>query len=201
MQHSLNVKKGEGQFAGKVQIGCGNRSIAPSWEAAKAFARELLRPGLNPSANPHIIDVRVLENGHVDVLLQGSLWFNAAPQDAARIGAAIMQVADLVSQELDHERLSDEQALLARTGAPFGVTSHPRILAEAKLKAEHGRDLRRYVPMPSFRGRTMVGLPVVQQLSPVPAVAARQRAALMTPTQKRDAIVQLERETNDADGK
>ena len=199
MQQSLNVKKGEGSLAGKVQIACGGKAVAPHWRFAKWLGRELIRPGTTPSDKPGVIDVLELPNGHVDVLLHGALWFNASLEDARRIGQAILQVANLVEEEEDHARITHEQAILTRSGAPFGLTNHPAILAEAKKEAEGNRDLRRFMA-PAFRGRTMVGLPVLQQFSPNPRVAARQRAEHMTPEQKRADIAQLEKEIRDGHG-
>lgn len=200
MNHSLNAQKGTGVNAGKVLISSNGMTVALRWQVAAAFARELMRPGAHPSANPHVVDIRVLENGHVDVLLQGKLWFSADAADTARIGKSIKQVADLVEEESDHERITQEQALLTRTGAPFGITSHPLILKDAKLEAEHGSNLRRYVPIPSFRGRAMIGLPTIQQFSPDPKRAALEYASTLPASKRREFVSTLKKEIADGNG-
>jgi hypothetical protein len=145
------------------------------------------------------MDVRVLDDGHVDVLLQGALWISASAADARRIGESILQVSGMVEEEQDSERIIYEQALLTRTGAlpGLGLSDNPKINAAARVEAAHNRDLRRYVPTPNYVGEFVAGLPTLRQYSPDPVVAARQRREHMTANQKLAEIKHLEKELHD----
>ena len=56
-----------------------------------------------------------------------------------------------------------DQAILQRTGMPFGLTSNPKLQAEAGKEAAWNSELRRYIPGGRLRQR-QVGTPGVRRI-------------------------------------
>lgn len=77
------------------------------------------------------------------------------------------QLAEEHARAISGELITD-QAILQRAGMPFGLTSHPKIQAEAMKEAVSNRDLRRYMPG-GIKSQRMIGTPTVIPSPPTPA--------------------------------
>ncbi|HEY3496515.1 MAG TPA: hypothetical protein VGK73_17570 [Polyangiaceae bacterium] len=210
MKQSLDIDKGTGAYLGKVVLKSGGRGIALHPENARLDAKTIADPDKHPSPNRLEFDVVVLPGGARDVLLHGSLWFNIPSGEVAEKLAQLIRLqADRVEQEENARtavvnprpgaayNIVGEQALAIRGGLPFDLTGNREIMALARTEARDNRDLRRFIPSSgNLAGLARLGLPTVRQFSAVPAVAAREQAALMTPDEKRALARQLEEETN-----
>lgn len=83
------------------------------------------------------------------------------PPKAARIvGRALLAKAGLAEEVEQHERIVRDGAILARIGAPIGLTSHPKLLEEVGKAAQFDRDLRRYLPG-GVKSKGIVGAPTI----------------------------------------
>ena len=68
------------------------------------------------------------------------------PWDAAlELARAITIQARRIEEQVKALSIVKDQALLMRSGAPFGLSSHPDIIAEAKKEAVHNKELRKAV--------------------------------------------------------
>jgi hypothetical protein len=191
-QASLTAQPGSGNDAGKLCIVSGERSVAWLPENALLFGRDLSRLS-DPSHVPQLPNIRVNDNGHVDVLLRGTLWFSGSRADMARVGAHILKAARQVEELTQASRIIDDQAVIIRSGAlPFALSNHPKILEEARKEAVTDTKLRQYLPSSAYCERVLVGLPTLKQYSADPLVAAKQRAAAMSPEKRRELIRELE---------
>ena len=65
---------------------------------------------------------------------------------ALDVAAAIKEKAKDAEEIAKAEGIIFDQALLIRSGAPFGFSSHPDIQSEAAKESAHNKDLRRYLP-------------------------------------------------------
>lgn len=65
---------------------------------------------------------------------------------ALDVANALREKAKAAEEIAKVEGVIFDQALLVRTGAPLGFSSHPDIQAEAAREAVGNRDLRRYIP-------------------------------------------------------
>ena len=65
---------------------------------------------------------------------------------ALDVGKALVKKARAAEEIAKAEGIIFDQALLIRTGAPLGFSSHPDIQAEAAKEAAHNPQLRKYLP-------------------------------------------------------
>ena len=107
------------------------------------------------------IDVVVIMNGRrvLDV-----------PWDAAlQLARAITIQARRIEEQVKALDIIADQALLMRSGAPFGLTSHPDLIAEAKKEAVNNPKLRKYLTGKRAGGigsDSVVGKPTIIQHKP-----------------------------------
>jgi len=108
----------------------------------------------------------VLQDGnHVLLLINGALVQIMPWQRALECAAALQSVARKAEEWDKAEAIAMDQAILMRSGAPFGLTDHPRIQQEAIKLAGHDRDLRRYLPS-GIKSKSVVGTPTVSHIKP-----------------------------------
>ena len=101
--------------------------------------------------------VLLIKNG---VLIADLPW-----QKALAVAQGLIVQARKAEELAKAERIIQDQALLLRAGAPFGLTTHPAILREAAKEAEHNRVLRRYLPG-GIKSQEAVGTPTILQQPP-----------------------------------
>jgi len=86
------------------------------------------------------------------------------PWDAALLLAKAMTIqARRIEEQVKADKIIYDQAILMRSGAPFGLSSHPVIINEAKKEAVHNPTLRKYLTgkRAGGIGGSIVGSPTV----------------------------------------
>ncbi len=143
----------------------GRRALEVGWQAAREvctlMGAQLRDPApsgeTSISVGPaHLSFRRVprLPDEIEDKLLciaNGALLFDAPLSVARQIWTLFTGAARLAEEWASAEAVAMDAAIMARTGAPIGLTSHPKIQAEAKKLAEGDSQLRRYIPIASPR--------------------------------------------------
>lgn len=92
--------------------------------------------------------VNVREEGNAVLLfVDGRLAFRVNCNEALEIANALTSVARIIDERVQHERIVFEQALLMRSGAPFGLVTryNPDLMKLARKEAAWNSDLRRYI--------------------------------------------------------
>lgn len=165
----------------------GRRAFELGWKAAREvcelFGRQLRADGsgeVSLQSGPAGVSLRRVPkqlDQLEDMLLcivNGSLCFDAPISAARQIWTLFTGAARLAEEWAHADAIAADAAILARTGAPIGLTSHPAIQAEAKKLAEGDSNLRRYIPIASPRA-AVLGMPRVFHDSRTP----RQRLAAL----------------------
>jgi hypothetical protein len=106
---------------------------------------------------------RVRQEG-AEVLLVIDGHGSVLPWDAAiELGRALMEQGHRAEEIAKATQVIEDQALLTRIGAPFGVAVHPDIVNEAAKEAVNSTKLRRYLPG-GVKSTSMVHAPGVELL-------------------------------------
>ncbi len=96
------------------------------------------------------------------------------PPEAARmLGRALLAAAAKAEEYAKANSVILDSAILLRSGAPFGITSNPRILDEARKEAQSNRMLRRYMPG-GIKSKEQFGSPTVTN---VPGTSPAEKTA------------------------
>lgn len=185
----ISVTAGTGADAGRVVITCNGRYAKVPYQAARSFARDLVAPERARDDGPTRVVVH--ENGHVDVLLHGSIWFDGSSADILRIGQSVHQVAGYVDEQVNAPQVIEHQGIGLRGGFEFQLSSDPKILAEGLKHARDDRDLRRYLPSSQFLGRAQLAIPKIVQHPVEPLAAAKARARELSPERRRELRLAL----------
>lgn len=91
--------------------------------------------------------VNIRQDGLDVVLLSDGRRVLEVPWDAAlQLGHAVIVQARRIEERLRAENIAFDQAILMRSGMPFGLTSNPMIIDMAKKEAAHNSLLRKNVP-------------------------------------------------------
>jgi len=104
------------------------------------------------------LTVRV-QGERVLLLHDGRLVADLPWKAAQALAKALAFQANRAEEWAKAERVALDQAILMRTGAPFGLTDDWAILGEARKLAAWDSRLRRYIP--SIRSREAFGRPAV----------------------------------------
>lgn len=110
-----------------------------------------------------IEQVSIRQEGERVLIIKGGVAVLDVPPEAAiEIGRGLIAKARQAMEVRPKvaEQTAIDAGLLLRIGAPFGITSHPKILAEAVKEAETNRELRRALPG-GIKGETQFGAPAV----------------------------------------
>jgi len=126
------------------------------------------------------------EAGAVLVIGAGRLLFGMPPAVAERLWRAILIQARKAEEIVKADQIALDHALLIRAGVPFGLSNHPKIVAEATKEAVHNRTLRRAIP--SIRSTEVFGTPAISQTEPSKVDQLRQVLSRMPPEERRRAI-------------
>ncbi len=95
---------------------------------------------------PKITQATIKRDGIEVVIVMGNRRVLALPWDAALVLAKAMIIqARRIEEQVKALDIIQDQALLMRSGAPFGLSSHPDIIDEAKKEAVHNPTLRKYI--------------------------------------------------------
>jgi len=109
--------------------------------------------------------VRIRHEGtNVQVIVNGALVFDA-PWNAAQDIARELKAASLRAEEIAKaDGIIFDNALLFRSGAPFGLSNHPDIIKETVKEAGHNTTLRRHL-RGGIQSKGIVGKPDVRKVS------------------------------------
>ena len=100
-----------------------------------------------------VIDGKVIGSGH---------WTQF--EAMCRAGIRACKQAEEYEQ---HDRMATDQALLLRTGAPFGMATRPDVMELAKHKAVNDREIRKKVlPMQGVKAKEVIYGPKILQTKP-----------------------------------
>jgi hypothetical protein len=105
------------------------------------------------------------EGDRVLLLKNGVLIADMPYQTALELSRALHVKGKDAEAHAKAEQIIGDQALLIRSGAPFGLTRHPAMLHEAIKEAQSNRALRRYLPS-GIRSLAIVGSPTIIQHPP-----------------------------------
>lgn len=150
---------------GVVVVVDGRRALELGWRAARELGTlmgaQLREP---PPAGETSLQVGAahvafrrepkLPHEREDKLLciaNGALLFDAPLSVTRQIWTLFTGAARLAEEWANADAIARDAAIMARTGAPIGLTDHPKIQAEAKKIAEGDSQLRRYLPIASPR--------------------------------------------------
>jgi len=116
---------------------------------------------------PKITRAVVKRDGTDVLIVMDNRKVLALPWDAAlELARAITIQARRIEEQVKALSIVKDQALLMRSGAPFGLSSHPDILAEAKKEAIHNKELRKAIPFKGITSQEAVGRPTLIQHPP-----------------------------------
>lgn len=109
------------------------------------------------------------DGDRVLLLIDGKLVADIPHQAALELANALRSQAKAAEEWANAVRIAQDQAVLMRSGAPFGLTDHPAIITEARAIAQHDRNLRRYMRRPGgIRTGEAFGRPSVRHLPRTP---------------------------------
>lgn len=118
---------------------------------------------------PRKVSFTVRQEGtHVILLLDGRKVCDDIPWESALQMAKAIYVQAKKAEELAKvDRIIDNQAILLRAGAPFGLSNNKDIQKEAVKESLFNRLLRRYIPfhkgLKGIESRGIVGTPTFIQ--------------------------------------
>lgn len=105
----------------------------------------------------------------VQILIDGRLAADMPWQQALELSRAIHGQAKQAEAWAKASAIAKDQAILTRLGVPIGLSSDPRVIAEARKQAAWDRDLRRYIPQARAKGvgsAEIFGTPTITQGPP-----------------------------------
>jgi hypothetical protein len=106
--------------------------------------------------------VRIINADTLQIIVDGRTVDEMTPEAMLEVAQAMMLQARraLEMRPKNAEKLAVDSGLLLRAGLPFGLTSNPQILADARKEAECNRDLRKALPG-GIKGQVQFGRPGV----------------------------------------
>ena len=114
-------------------------------------------------------EIRVLQNaGRVVLVINGRQVESMPYQKAFQLSKALHSIAKLAEEWESAEKIAEDNAILLRSGAPFGLSSHPLIKKESIQKALYDRNLRRYMQakIPGIASSEIFGTPSLIKTPP-----------------------------------
>lgn len=112
---------------------------------------------------PKTSSARVSLDGVVVVLTIDGRSVTLPWEAAVQLGTALLAKGRLAEEVVKAEQITFDQALLLRSGAtPVGLTSHPKIIADAEREAAWNSKLRRSLPG-GVRSESKLGIPSIIQ--------------------------------------
>lgn len=119
---------------------------------------------------PQFTQLSIRQEGtRVIVLHNGKALMDLTWEAAKQFSKAILIKALLAEEEAKAWDIIADQAILTRTGSPFGLTSNPAMLHEAGKEAAWNSDLRRYIRGKRAGGiesQSVVGTPAIIRMNP-----------------------------------
>lgn len=100
------------------------------------------------------------DNGDVVLVLNGDKGLKMPWEVADKIARGLKIKAREAEEYCKANRIIADNALLLRSGAPVGLSNHPKILEETVKEAVHNRELRRALPG-GVKSECIVGTPTL----------------------------------------
>lgn len=113
---------------------------------------------------PKITRATIKRDGNDVLIVMDGQRTERLPWDAAlSLAEAITIQARRIEEQVKALSIIQDQALLMRSGAPFGLSSNAAIISEAKKEAVHNPQLRKYLTgkQAGGIGGPIVGAPTV----------------------------------------
>jgi len=101
----------------------------------------------------------VQDHSRVLIIVNGELIGDVTWEMLDQILACGTSVARKAEEWDKAAEIAKDQAILIRSGAPFGLSADERIQAEAINQALHDRDLRKYIP--GVKSEEVFGTPTI----------------------------------------
>jgi hypothetical protein len=178
----------------------GRRMKPFPWEVADDVCRALrtqslraLRVSRGRGPGPGHSEVKVrwdgrdigfrLEGEALVFIANGKMVFDIPAKAARKLWKATVAATRLAEEQAKAPAIAMDQAILFRAGAPFGLSSDPKIQAEAGKEAAWNTDLRRFI-RGGIRSKRMLGAPVVRLETPKPDAEMRGLMARMAPSDR-----------------
>jgi hypothetical protein len=116
-----------------------------------------------------MLTIRIRREG-TQILLQAidgakSFVLQLEAQAAIETAAALLSAGRQAEEWANAESIAADSAILMRSGAPFSLSDHPKIIAEAAKQAAWDSTLRRAMPG-GVKSREAFGLPTLKQSPP-----------------------------------
>ena len=107
-------------------------------------------------------EVRIRHEGaEVQVIVDGKAAITAPWNAALDIAHQMIASARKAEEVAKAEGIIFDNAMLIRSGAPFGLSNHPDIISESLKEAAHNTTLRRHM-LGGIKSTTIVGTPEVR---------------------------------------
>jgi hypothetical protein len=103
------------------------------------------------------------EGKRVLLFMNGQLVFDAPYDAALEIAKGITAQARLIEEEVKAEQIIADEAILARSGFPVGLTTRKDLAEAAAKHAAWDSQLRRYIRQSRFEQRGIVFAPNVER--------------------------------------
>lgn len=115
---------------------------------------------------PNTKSFTIRQEGTRVLLFYGNQLITSMPYQAALELADALRSQGKKAEEIDQaESIIMDQAILLRTGAPFGITNNPAIMGEAAKEAAWNTRLRRALPG-GVKSQEAVGTPSIVKHKP-----------------------------------
>lgn len=106
----------------------------------------------------------VMDEGDKIVLVINDKRVCDMPIEVAQVLVQVLNEKIKKIDELQNvHQIVRDQAIMQRAGMPFGISSHPKIQAEAKKMAEWDSELRRAMPLRGIEPQSIVGTPSLRK--------------------------------------
>jgi len=110
----------------------------------------------------YVAQIRIRTEGADVILIAEGKAVITAPWNAALdIAHELVAAARRAEEHAKAENIIFDNALLIRSGAPFGLSSHKDIVAESIKEAGHNTTIRRHMPG-GIKSTSIVGAPEVR---------------------------------------
>lgn len=134
-----------------------------------------------------------LDDEHEDMLLcivNGRLVFDAPISKATECWRLLISAQRAAEEWAKADRIAADAGLLLRTGAPIGLTNHPKIQEEAVKVATGDRTLRRALPG-GVKSKAVIGAPSVFHDMRTPVQRAAAMFAQLGPDERKLILKKL----------
>lgn len=112
------------------------------------------------------VTLRIRQEGtNVLVIKDGTAVLNMPWDAALAVAHEIIAKARLAEETAKAEDIIFDNALLFRSGAPFGLSNHPDIVKQSLIEAQHNTILRRS-NMGGIKSQAVFGTPTIIQHPP-----------------------------------